>query len=440
MIISLLSLVLASYSYSSEWKSSFGIELEAEGLAWTEGTQAPDLKQYRGITTVKLPTTVRRGRSLRFRANPLVQWDPSNASKTEKVYWDFPEGFVQWSSLPWTVQLGMNTFTWGDTDVFNPLDVVNARRFYDPFRSEKMGAPALVVKRDFENFFVEAVYIPEQSKTKIPGENSRWLPRDVFRLKTFGGQGETRLLLPENMKYRFLPELEVDNALKNNLALRLKFRLSGFDWTLMAYQGAAGTPDVRPAEVTATPVAATAGFTSATFRLDPDVGLQAAYYPIRTTGTSFTWVLGNFLVKGVGAYTHVKNRRFDLPQRIWENALGIERTFGVGKGSLTALVQGTYVNRGNDAVETTSVSLARMFDEAVMGALRWAPNEVFTATASYLRDNKFEGSLWHLDSSYKIRDGWRAKVSADLLDGPTETPLGTYRKNDRVTLSILAQY
>ncbi len=440
MMITLLSLWWATVVFSAEWKSSFGIEMEAEGLVWTEGLVAPDNTRVRGIYTVKTPSTIRRGRTLRIRANPIVQWDPENSSKQERLFWDFPEGFVQWSNLPWTLQLGMNTFTWGDTDVFNPLDVVNPRRFYDPFRSEKLGTPAVVIKRDFENFFVEGVYIPVQTKAKLPGESSRWLPRDVFRLKTFGGQGETRLLLPENMKYRFLPDLEIDNALKNNFALRMKFRFSGFDWTLMGYQGAAGTPDVRPAEVTATPVAATAGFTTATFRLDPDVGLQAAYYPVRVTGTSFTWVLGNFLVKGAGAYTHVKNRRFDLPSRIWENALAIERTFGVGKGSLTALAQGTYVNRASNVADTTSISLARMFDEAVMGALRWAPNEVFTATGSYLRDMKFAGSMWHFDSSYKIRDGWRAKISADLLDGPTETPLGTYRRNDRVTLSLLAQY
>ena len=65
------------------------------------------------------------------------------------------------------------------------------------------------------------------------------------------------------------------------------------------------------------------------------------------TGTSFTWVLGSFLLKGAAAYTHTLDRRFDLPARTWENALGLERTFSVGKGSLTALVQGTYVDRGD---------------------------------------------------------------------------------------------
>jgi hypothetical protein len=440
MITLLFSLFLSSYVYSAEWKSSFGAEMEAEGLYWTEGLVTPDTKKFRGVYTLKAPTTIRRGRSLRFRALPLVQWDPGNSSKVERFYWDFPEGFVQWQGLPWTIQLGMNTFTWGDTDIFNPLDVVNARRFFDPFRSEKMGAPSLTVKRDFESFFIEAVYIPEQRKTLLPGENSRWLPREVFKLKTFGSSGETRLLLPTNLRYRFLPDLEVDNALKNNAALRVKFRLPDFDWTLMAFEGAAGTPDVRPADVTATPVAATPGFTSSTFQLGSDVGLQAAFYPVRVTGTSFTWVAGPILVKGAAAYTHVKNRRFDLPSRLWENALALESTFGLGKGSVTALIQGSYINRASRVAETNSVSLARMFDEGIMGALRWSPNEVVTATASYLRDMKFEGSLWHLDSTYKIRDGWRAKVSADLLDGPTETPLGTYRKNDRVTVSILAQY
>ena len=75
-----------------------------------------------------------------------------------------------------------------------------------------------------------------------------------------------------------------------------------------------------------------------------------------------------------------------------------------------------------------------------MGALRWAPDETWTVLASYLNDTKFKGDLWHGEATYKITDGWRAKLSADLLDGGTETPLGTYKRNDRATVSVLAQF
>ena len=275
----------------------------------------------------------------------------------------------------------------------------------------------------------------------MPGENSRWMPRDIFRVRSISGSGnrEARLILPSNLRYSYAPSQELEDALENNLGLRVKFRFPGFDWTLAAFQGASVSPDVRIRSVRLTPVATSASLTSATFSVDPDVGLRASFYPVRMTGTSFTWVLGDFLVKGAGAYTHVMHRNFDLPARIWESGLGLERTFSVGKGSLTALAQGTYVDR-NDGLDTSSTSLARMFDRGFLGALRWAPSEAWVATLSYLRDMKYEGSLWHSEATYKIADGWRAKAVVDLLDGPTETPLGTYRRNDRVTVSLLAQF
>jgi hypothetical protein len=442
LAISLLfSFVFVNAAPAAEWKTSFNADLEAEGLYWTEGALGPDTKTARGIFTAKAPSMIRYGRTWRLKALPVVQSDPMNVSKDEKFFWDMQEGYLQWQNLPWTVQLGMNVFNWGDTDVFNPLDVVNARRYFDPMRSEKLGAPALVIKRDFENFFVEGVYIPKQRKTLVPGENSRWLPRNVYRVRSLPIQPgmAARIVLPSNIRYTYADELEVDNALDNNFGLRLKFRLPNFDWTIAGFQGAALTPDVRLRRLTVNTTSTSQDLSLVTVTVDPDITLQAGYYPIRMTGTSFAWVLGSYLVKGTAAYTHTLNRRFDLPARTWENALGVERTFGLGKGSLTALLQATYVDRG-DAIDTNTVSLARMFDRGVMGALRWAPNESWTVLASYLNDTKFKGELWHGEATYKIMDGWRAKLSADLLDGNTETPLGTYKRNDRATVSLLAQF
>ncbi len=103
------------------------------------------------------------------------------------------------------------------------------------------------------------------------------------------------------------------------------------------------------------------------------------------------------------------------------------------------MVQGTYVKRG-DRVDTNSVSLARMFDKAGMGALRWAPTDSLTMLASYLRDIRYKGSVIHAEASYKIADGWKAKVSTDQLSGLTETPIGTYGRNDRITISLNSQW
>ncbi|MCO5142170.1 MAG: hypothetical protein M9962_03670 [Oligoflexia bacterium] len=423
---------------AADWKTSFGGELELEGVYWVSGKVLPDKQVARPIVSLKIPSTIRYGRRWRLRLLPNMQADPTNESKRERYFFDPQEAYFQYQSLPWTVQLGFNVHTWGDTDVFNPLDVVNPRRYFDPFRSEKLGSPGLLVKREFEKLFIELLYIPVQRKTLLPGEKSRWMPRDVYKSRSVGTSfGSGRIILPTNMNYQYLDSLELDDALKNNFGARFKFRFSGFDWTVAGFYGAATTPAVNLRRVTAT---ATTLLPELTFVVDPDIFLQAAYYKSRMLGTSFVWVLfDDYLVKGAVANSKPVSSRRDLPLETWESVLGIERSFALGKGSITVLAQATYVDRG-DAVDTNSVSLSRMFDKAGMLGLRWSPNEKWTAVASYLRDIKFEGSVIHSDISYKLADGWKTKIAGDLLDGKTETPIGTYRKNDRLTLSIQRQW
>lgn len=440
-ILSLLTFSLPSPALA-EWKASGNMDLTAEGLYWTGGKVGPDNKELRGIGTLRLPATLRYKRGFRIRALPLVQWDPENPSRSEREYYDLQEGYIQLQSLPWTAQLGYNVQTWGDTDVFNPLDVVNARRYYDPFRSEKMGAPTALIKHEQEKFFLEALWIPIQRETRVPGENSRWLPRDLYRSRSLGDTlglgGPVNLSIPGSINYRFQQHIEMDNALKHNYGARLKFRFEGFDWTLAMFEGAATAPAVNIRSLRIL-TSLTLLSNSINLEVDPNtpITLRSIYYRQRMAGTSFVKVLGDFLVKGASAHTAVLSKLpgGQLPRDYWENALGLERTFSTGEGSLTALLQGTYIKRAEEA-DSNSVSLTRMFDRAVMAGIRWAPSEKVTATASVLYDTKFRGHLEHLDFGYKLADGVSAKLAGDIMSGRPETPIGTYDRNDRVTLSL----
>ncbi len=439
--------LLCVYSLSSgaEWKSSANIDVNLEGLYWTAGKLPPDNNQTRAIGTLKIPMALKHGRTLKFRVLPIVQSDYYSPSKDERFYWDAQEAYMQLQFLPWTIQLGNNVQTWGDTDVFNPLDVVNARRYYDPFRSEKLGAATILIKREWESFFFEALYIPRQRQTKIPGDQSRWLPREVYKSRSYEGVtlGNSTLSgvinLPADIRYHYVEPAILTAATSDNFGGRLKFRLPGFDWTLAGFQGASTAPSVNLYGVEIlTNLAFNAK--SVDVNVANDIYLQPVYFKSRMLGTSFVWVLGDFLVKAASAQNHIISSYYEgqLPKDSLENALGFERTFSLGSGSVTALAQGTYVKR-DEKLDNNSISLSRMFDRAAMLGLRWAPNERLTAVASLLYDIQFKGNLEHLETSYKVHDGWLAKVGADLLAGKPETPLGTYRRNSRVIVSLNVQ-
>jgi hypothetical protein len=458
MLAVVVALLCCSLSSRAEWKGSVNVDATASGIYWTNGQLPPDTHAFRDIYTLRIPTTLKNGRALRFRFQPLVEADPQNASpvdpqhpdRNERYFWDIQEGFVQLQSLPWTAQIGMNVITWGDTDVANPLDVVNARRYYDPMRSEKLGAPMVLVRHEGEKILAEAIYIPWQTETLVPGESSRWLPRDVYKSRAFEGEsvGNGTFLsgtvnLPSQFKYHYGKKAVLNAATRDNFGARVKLRLSGFDWTLAGFQGAAPAPSVNITDIPSATLVLVPGTNTADFNVGPDVYLQSLFYKNRMLGTSFVWAVGEYLIKGASAQNHVVSELHGsvanrLPKDSWENVLGVEHTFPAGKGTLTALVQGTYVKR-DEKLDTNSVSLARMFDRAAMLGLRWAPSERWTAVASVLWDIQYKGNLEHLEASYKLADGWAARLAGDLLDGRPETPLGTYKRNDRILLSVSMQ-
>lgn len=430
----LLAALLATPAIA-DWKATQGGEVELGSGWWFKSS--PDSEPFRPTVGTRITGTYRNSSGIRIRVNPLFRADPKSPSVRERWFADPQEAYLQWQKLPWTLQAGWNVHTWGDTDVFNPLDVVNQRNYWDPMKSEKLGSPTLLVKHDFESFFVEGLYIPRQRRSMLPGEKSRWMPQNVYRSRSVGTDyGPGRIVLPARINYQYLAPLELNSALDHNFGLRMKFRFSGFDWTLAGFEGASPTPMVNLRQITAT---ATSLVPELTFTVDPDIWLQATWYRSRMLGTSFVWVVDDFLVKGASAVSKPTSSRRDLPPQTWENVLGLERTFYMGDQSITLLAQSTWVDR-QDQLDTSSVSLARMFDRAFMGGLRWAPSERFTVVLSRLRDTRYKGDLTHGEASFKVADGWNVKLAGDALSGAAETPLGTYEGNDRASLFLTAKW
>ncbi len=111
------------------------MDANLEGLWWTSGTVGPDSRNIRGVGTLKIPATLRYKRWLRFRAQPLVQWDPESPSPSERYYQDLQEGYMQLQLLPWTLQAGYNIQTWGDTAVT-----------YVAFRNARYAIPVRMIR------------------------------------------------------------------------------------------------------------------------------------------------------------------------------------------------------------------------------------------------------------------------------------------------------
>jgi hypothetical protein len=135
------------------------------------------------------------------------------------------------------------------------------------------------------------------------------------------------------------------------------------------------------------------------------------------------------------AFTRPHNKRTDLPAASQEYVAGLEKTFEGDSHRLMLLIEGSYAKR-EDSPSNLITSLGRMFDRSVMLAARYSYGEGFTLLGNVLLDTKYHSQLLKLEATKSITESWKLVGSAESFMGPLGSPIGTYRNNDRASLSL----
>lgn len=183
--------------------------------------------------------------------------DPRFAFQNLTPAVDFQEAYADLLLRRLDVRLGLQKFAWGRLDTFNPTDVLNPRRFTDPFiRREsdlKVGIPAARASYYFDSLSyldtpsLTAIWVPVPVSFRFPLQQERWFPP--------AANVPPELVLPAGFLAPGLPgttietTLETRNApaawrLENGAgALRFAATTGGADWSLVYYGG----PETAPA-------------------------------------------------------------------------------------------------------------------------------------------------------------------------------------------------
>lgn len=420
-----------------EIKFSKSLNLDLQGQYFPEKLSS-QVNQGFGIVKGELSTSLKIGKMFLLKFRPTGRWDPENKSDSEKYWADVPEGYGQvrvplGSSGSWTSQAGYNTWTWGVTDGFNPVDVVNARRFHDPLASEKLGALSWTNKLDFGSVLVEGIWIPEQRRSKLPGSSSRWLPREVSRSQLIDN---TLFRVPENHVFYFRDYQEYDDALSNNIGGRLGLKVLGLDLGFYAFDGAATVPATN-LRLTGAVVAFVPGQTpDLIIDADPPIGLRPIYYRQTMIGGSVVAPVGPVLVRAEVAHTKPKRKAANVPVKVTESAFEVEHTITGESSSLTLIGMVTVADTEDPENTNSSTSFGRMFDRAAVFGLRYTPVETFTGELFTVFDTKYGGRLHKLELTKTLNDHWKLYGGGEIFAGKIETPIGVYRKNDRVIAGV----
>ena len=147
------------------------------------------------------------------------------------------------------VRIGKQRFAWGRLDLFRPTDVLNPRRFNDPFVIEdedaKIGIPAVklayyVPASVLADTSVTLAWVPVPIPFRFPLPEERWFPASanvpsaVVIPKDFFGLDSGSTIVPRLHTENAPPAYQLDEGA---VALHVDGAVRGAQWSLSYYDG-----------------------------------------------------------------------------------------------------------------------------------------------------------------------------------------------------------
>lgn len=345
------------------------------------------------------------------------EWNPSG---------DAGESFVELKSGAIKIAAGSFVPKWEGTDGVNPMDIATMKDFRDPLRPDDLGSNGVKLSMAGESLSGEILYVPLQTRSRIPGYLSPWWPRRG----QLPLQSETlELRLPERVDYRLLSHEEIDKALWNNAGLRLQYRGDGWDFSAAGFEGAAEMPTLRVSTVSLTPIAL---YPKEIYALN-SVELLPIDYRRRTGAGAVTIASGTWIFRLAARHDQPLGDDSRRPQWSQQTVFGVEKNIELSEQNLILVLQGTNGRRGDDGSLTT---VADLFDRAVLFGGRWMIGERWSVNLSAVRDLKKKSSYDHFEISRRFAESYSVEVFADVLDGPEDSLLGLLGDRDRGGLRV----
>jgi hypothetical protein len=324
------------------------------------------------------------------------------------------------------VRLGFLTLHWDGTDGLNPMDIASQKDWGDPMDPQTKASFGLQLARGTEHFDWEATYIPIQTPSTLPGDESAWWPRRVeLPLRT----DTVELRLPDHVDYHLNSRQELNQALHNNAALKVQYRSSYGDVAVGYFEGAAESPVIKPV-INAVPVSVSP---RQVYLLQSPIVITPVDYRRRTVSGLLSFPLGKWIFRVSSRYDQPLGTDLDLPTWSQQTVAGFERSVDLADQTVTFILQWAWAHHPEDA---SILSISDLFDKAVLWGMRAPLGESWTALVSGYFSTHDHSSYTQASLTRKLSDEWKAEALVQVLDGPSDSLLGVFHQNNRAALKI----
>ncbi len=358
-------------------------------------------------------------------ASGYFDYDPAVrdwTKATDELYHvDLNEAYLTIDTECMDIILGKKMMRWGTGDGINPMDLINPRDYRDPIASARADARLPILLADgiflLGPVTIEAVVIPKPEVNEFPLPNSPWEPKALKEMRRMAKSGEIVLAARE----------EPDNWFKDSeFAFRVSTVWHGFDLALLYYNGYPDDPAYHCDYLT-----------DGRMRFTPRYHHYKAYGFNFAKGFERVTIRGEVAVKPGLLFSidsndpSYKEDRDGLVSRdLYQGVIGIDRTF------FTNL----YVNLQffTDVIEDGQEPLA---------ARRKTHGITFEISDKFLDDDlaagfrgmyftSNEGSAFEIFAEYKIGDNWKISPGYMFFNGPEDSRLGQFSRNDVIYFNL----
>lgn len=358
--------------------------------------------------------------SFRFNFDAWGSYDPLNKSDKDRTQFELSEFTLGHQASGRRIKLGYSFRNWEGTDLINPMDIFFAKNWIDPLDSRTRSGLGLFFDDSLGNFELDFTYIIRQQEHLLPGDQSQWWPRGLY-LPT---ESESLvLLLDDELTYKIHEPEILNQALNNNLALRIQYHGSNFDVALAAAEGLASPPllspviDVTPIEVSPRQI----------YQLQSPIRIIPIFYRQRAVAGNLVWTLGDYIFRLSANHVQPLGDDQRLPSWSQLGVIGAERTFYFGNQMVTLL--GQFIDSRRPDIPGVSL-LTSLYQKSYMTGLRWAPNERWTHLLAFFQETTTWSYFLRNEVSWTFIDTWNLTMELNIFEGPASSAIGTYDRSD----------
>ncbi|RED93027.1 hypothetical protein [Marinoscillum furvescens] len=332
------------------------------------------------------------------------------------------ELYLSYRAKNYDLVLGKKIHTWGSTDGFSPVNVINPTDYSDMLDTddETIGVYSASLKYYLGNHYVESVFVPVFQPSVIPQADSRWYPTQPSVAPVGDG------VVP--VRYSLLAPEPVPRDIRSfQVATRLGGYVGAVDYNVNYYHGYDDIPYFYQYP-----------------ELQDDtlqMGLQQRYHKMQLVGVDLSAVVGGLVLKGEYAYIHQRapeGQDWYMGAPYHYAVAGLDKNVIDVVGEVDVLLTAQFIYQHIvTSYEVSSFYFNHIFQRALMlrAAIDFTNRLNLETTAIY---DFHEGHYVVMpELTYAPQGGLNISLKSYLTGGQEESLFGSYANN---RLQLLARY